>query len=688
MIDAETRLLDLSRRFDAPTLDVAAVQMLLDVPDAQGRILGDDQAQALLSVATSRRVLDVLVGPAGAGKTTALSALRTAWEGEHGPGSVVGLAPSAAAAQVLGEDLNIPTENTAKWLWDHNHAGISFQAGQLVIVDEASLAGTFTLDRIASLAADAGAKVLLVGDWAQLGAIEAGGAFDMLVHARDDAPELADIHRFHEDWEKVASLELRHSKPGVISDYETHGRITGGDQDAMTDAAWQAWHTDITAGRSSVLIADNHQLVDALNQHARENRIQTGHVNPAKAATLSGGVQASIGDVVITRCNDRRLVAGDTGWVRNGDRWTISRVHDDGAVTLRRAGYRFGASVVLPAPYVAEHLDLGYAVTAHRAQGITVDTSHVLVTESMTRENLYVGLTRGRQNNHAWVAVDQVEAESHQRPVPATAASVLEAVLHNTGAEPSAHQTAIDEHERWNRIDHLVAMHQEIYQAAMADRWATLIEHCGLDANQTQQVLESDAYRPLCNELTRMDTTGYSPEKTLPMIVASRPVDDVKNVAAILYRRVQAVNNNPGPHPIARRSQPYVLGLVPQATGPIRHDMKTSLTEIENRIRQRANELTKRAIDNKEPWLATLGHRPFDAQPARLWDDAVTAIAAYRERWNIKDPQLLGQPTTNPTQRLDATRIQRILTNAKQVTDAARATSNALRQDSQRPTLT
>ena len=116
-------------------------------PDARGRALGEDQAAALTAIAVSGRVVDVLVGPAGAGKTTAMSALRRAWEKEHGAGSVIGLAPSAVAAQVLA-DLGIATENTAKWWQNHLMHGTTFEAGQLLIIDEASLAGTASLDRI------------------------------------------------------------------------------------------------------------------------------------------------------------------------------------------------------------------------------------------------------------------------------------------------------------------------------------------------------------------------------------------------------------------------------------------------------------------------------------------------------------------------------------------------------------
>ena len=175
--------------------------------------------------------MDVLVGPAGAGKTLALGGLRRAWETTYGSGSVIGLAPSAAAAAVLAGDLGIGTEITAKWVHEHVKGRWDLTAGQLVIVDEASLAGTLTLDLLASHAAEVGAKVLLAGDPAQLAAIDAGGAFGMLVRDRnnqpdgDGVPELVDIHRFMNMWEKTASLHLRRGDTDVIDVYDEHGRI-------------------------------------------------------------------------------------------------------------------------------------------------------------------------------------------------------------------------------------------------------------------------------------------------------------------------------------------------------------------------------------------------------------------------------------------------------------------------------
>ena len=254
----------------------------------------------------------------------------------HGRGSVVGLAPSAAAAQVLADDLGIACENTAKWLYEHDRGGTRFQRGQLVIIDEATLAGTFSLDRITAHAAEAGAKVLLVGDWAQLQSVEAGGAFAMLVDARDDAAELVDIHRFTHEWEKAASLDLRHGRPEAIDAYLIHERVTDGDTEDMIDAAYRAWRDDTQAGKASVLVTDNTKAVVELNARARAERLAAGKTPAGPEVPLIDGTRASVGDWVITRKNDRRLRTLRSGWVRNGDRWTVTDVRDDGSLVVRR----------------------------------------------------------------------------------------------------------------------------------------------------------------------------------------------------------------------------------------------------------------------------------------------------------------------------------------------------------------
>jgi conjugative relaxase-like TrwC/TraI family protein len=668
LMDAEAALLAWSRDVSAPSLPLETIDRVASAPDDAGRVLSEDQAEALAAVATSCRVVDVLVGPAGAGKTTALSGLRRAWEAEHGPGSVVGLAPSATAAAVLGEDLGIATENTAKWLTNHRLHGDTFTARQLVIVDEASLAGTFTLQQISRLAADAGAKVLLVGDWAQLQAVDAGGAFNLLVADRDHAPELTDIHRFRHDWEKAASLALRHGRPDAIAAYETNGRITGGDTDDMTEAAYQGWRADLNAGLSSLLIAEGLETARTLNQRARSDRIISGQVDGGNTVTLADGTQASRGDLVITRRNDRRLVAGRTGWVRNGDRWTVTRVRTDGAVTIRRAGMTRGGSVTLPAAYASQHLDLGYAVTAHRAQGVTVDTAHCVVTGSTTRENLYVGMTRGRDANRAYVAVDRPD-DSHGVPHPsddpnATCRTVLAGVLANSGAELSAHQAIQAEAETWGSIIQLGAEYETLAAATMQDRWAALIR-ASLPEPQAESVLGSEAFGPLAAELHRALAAGWNPETEFPRLVAARPLDDAADPAAVLNGRLARVLGTLESRP--RRHQPaHVLGMYAEVADPASPAMAQALAERKTAMEARAADLLRQAIADRAPWLSAIGPRPADPAGARRWTQAALAVAAYRDRYQVESTSPFGVPASL-VQRRDATRLRALAAQIRRV---------------------
>ena len=105
-------------------------------------------------------------------------------------------------------------------------------------------------------------------------------------------------------------------------------------------------------------MAETQQSVTTLNQRARADRIIDGTINPEREIPLPDGTAVCEGDLVITRRNDRRLRSGSS-WVRNGDRWIVTQLRDDGSITIRPTHRRFGGSIVLPAAYVAEHLDLG-----------------------------------------------------------------------------------------------------------------------------------------------------------------------------------------------------------------------------------------------------------------------------------------------------------------------------------------
>ena len=669
LLSAEDRLLELAHTSNGPKFNLSTGEKASGEPRTREQVLSDDQVGAVVQISGSGRIVDILVGPAGTGKTTTLGALRKAWEAENGRGSVVGLAPSAAAAQVLADDLGIPTENTAKWIDAHTRNGWALKADQLMIVDEASLAGTLTLDTLASHAAQVGAKLLLVGDWAQLSAMDSGGAFGLIARDLDQAPELFDVHRFHNDWEKESSLGLRLGDLSVIDTYLAHSRVVDGDLQDMLDAAFTAWQRDLAAGKVSVMIAETVETVRALNERARLDRIITGDVSATGAVDLHDETQAGRGDLVITRKNDRKLSTGKA-WVKNGDRWIITATHHDGSVTVRRAGICTGGAVRLPSAYVSENLELAYAVTAHRAQGSTVDTAHAVVHSSqMTRETFYVAMTRGRDSNTCYVATDQAQLEEHQflPDDEVTAKAVLAGVLRHEGAEKSAHEAITAEHEAWVGIAQLAAEYETIAVEAQHERWVALMEHSGLDKEQVDQVVESESFGPLMAELRRADANNHDLDILLPRLITARDLGDADDLGAVIRQRLQHATATRTGSSRGRAAPRFIAGLIPEASGEMSFEMRAALDERKAPIEQRAMTIAETDTAAGELWTAVLGKVPSEARQRQTWLKQVRVIAAYRDRYGVTDSAPLGHDGGSANQRLDAERARAALQNAQRL---------------------
>jgi conjugative relaxase-like TrwC/TraI family protein len=678
LIEAETRLLEAGREVDAPAVARGTVAAVTSVPlPGRSHALSVDQAFAVEQIATSGRRLDVLVGPAGTGKSTAMAGLRAAWEAEHGSGSVLGLAPSAAAAEVLAEALGVETENTAKWLHEHRQqaerlermAGLRaalrspgsprhrsalhaelvraegdvtrwrLRAGQLVIVDEASLVGTFALDELVSAARDARAKVVLVGDQGQLSAVAAGGMFAALVRDRGAlAPELTDVRRFLNPWEKAASVDLRAGSPDAIAAYESHGRVIGGSRDEMLDALYAAWKHDVEEGQASLMIAADLVTVGELNSRAQRDRVASGSVS-ADGVAVSGGTRAGVGDQVVTRQNNRALSTGKH-WVRNGDHWRVADSHADGSLTLQR---RHGAGLVhVPVHYVREHVELAYASTAHRAQGRTVDTAHALVAPTTTREVLYVSATRGKEANRLYVDThyDPDPQTSHDEALePMTAKDVLVGVLRNEGAE-AAHEMIRREQHEAQGMERLSAEYLTLATEGQAERFDALLALSGLSGDDLAAVAASAARGPLFAGLRDAEARGLDVEAALPRLVTGKSLADAADVAAVLHSRVDRWSQAAGGR--RRHTGQLIAGLIPRAQGVTDPEMARALTERDQAMELRALSLAAEAIARRDSWVRSLGDPPSGAAKRVRWLREVSTVAAYRDRWHITGQRPLG----------------------------------------------
>jgi hypothetical protein len=189
--------------------------------------------------------------------------------------------------------------------------------------------------------------------------------------------------------------------PKALDFYLNQGRVHVGDLATTTEDAFTAWAADRAAGLDAIMLALTRELVAELNRRARNHRLD-GDV-PDAVVQLADGNLASVGDVIITRRNDRRLRLTATDWVKNGDRWIITAIGQKGDLTVRHNRSRL--SVRLPFDYVQHSTGLGYATTIHAAQGVSSDTMHGLLSGQESRRQLYTMLTRGRAGNHLYLQV-------------------------------------------------------------------------------------------------------------------------------------------------------------------------------------------------------------------------------------------------------------------------------------------
>ena len=441
VLDAEARIVAAAASTNAVAWSTDDVELAVLAARLDGTELNAGQAQLVRAMTTSGRRVQLALAPAGAGKTTAMRVLAGVWT-EAGA-DVLGLAPSAAAAAALRDATGMPSETLAKLVHDlDTEPGSPLAAavgpGTLLVIDEAAMADTITLDRVIGFAIERGATVRLIGDDQQLAAIGAGGVLRDIARTHG-AVRLDEVVRFDDPMEAEASLALRDGDRAALGYYLDHERVHAGDQQNVVDEVFDSWRREQAAGRDCLMLAPTHELVRELNERARTARLGDTADDEVR---LRDGAHASVGDVVLTRRNDRRLGVSSTDWVKNGDRWTVTGIHG-GNLTVRHRDS--GLTTVLPAEYVAVQVELGYASTVHTAQGLTADVMHGVVTGEETRQLLYTMLTRGRAENHVHVITDDLSDE-HEFELPGiteqlTATGTLERVLARDGAAVSATST-------------------------------------------------------------------------------------------------------------------------------------------------------------------------------------------------------------------------------------------------------
>ncbi|MEH2611824.1 Ti-type conjugative transfer relaxase TraA [Bradyrhizobium sp. AZCC 1693] len=354
--------------------------------EARDLVLSTEQADALAHI-TDGRDLGIVVGYAGTGKSAMLGVAREAWE--TAGYEVRGVALSGIAAENLESGSGIASRTIASMEHGWGQGRDLLTARDVLVIDEAGMVGTRQLERVLSHAAEAGAKIVLVGDIKQLQSIEAGAAFRS-IHERHGGAEISEVRRQREDWQREATRDLATGRTGdALEAYRSHGMV----HDAQTRGQArrdliERWDRDRQASpdRSRIILTHTNDEVRALNEAARERMRLAGDLgNEVRVAVERGARNFASGDRVMFLQNERGL------GVKNGTLGTIEQVSPQ-AMSVRTDD---GRSVTFD---LKDHnrIDHGYAATIHKAQGMTVDRTHVLATPGMDAHSSYVALSRHR----------------------------------------------------------------------------------------------------------------------------------------------------------------------------------------------------------------------------------------------------------------------------------------------------
>jgi conjugative relaxase-like TrwC/TraI family protein len=629
-----------------------------DTPAPRTRTgLREDQAAAALSVLTDGRRVSVINAPAGSGKTWVLAQAGKAWAAA-GLGRVIGITPSQSARNTLAA--GVPESyNTAQFLGHlpsqrGARGPVRLGPGDLVLIDEASMVANPDLADVITQAAADGAKVVLAGDTQQLQAVENGGGMSLLAGALGYV-QLTEPLRFRAPWEQAASLRLHDGDTTVLTEYDQHARIRGGDPEQMMDAAAAAYLALTLDGTDTLLMAADHALRRELSRRVREDLMRLGVVTPGPAVRIADGASASTGDLILCTSNDHSVQTGEPGrTLANGDLLRIDAVTSAGLVVRRALDAdpatgqrRWTDRQFLYTSY--SQAELGYAVTDHVAQGRTVTAGLAVITGTEDRPHALVALTRGTTINLAYVFTlspkradpapgprpapelaryDQIRTERSGVPAPATplapdsdALAVLAAVLDRDGQLLSATQ---DQHQALTDADHLAILNA-IWTAETAQareqRYRDLLLASLPPGYRTEPGHQA---RWLWRTMRAAELAGLDTGAVLAAAIAERDLAGARDIPAVLDTRLRHRTGSLIPLPMGPWS-----AQVPALPDPGR---RAYLTEIAALMDARKDRIGEHAATHALPWaVSALGPVPAHPLDRLDWQRRAASIGAWRE---------------------------------------------------------
>ena len=633
---------------------------------------------------TAATATTALVAAAGAGRARTMAGFARLWTTLTGR-RVIGLATATNAARVLASEGLAESYNIAEFLGkiegsDELRRPVPLHQDDVLVLDEASQLSTTDLAMVQEAARVAGARLVLVGDTEQLGAVEAGGMFRLL--AREvPCVELHEVRRFDAAWEAGASVRLRAGDFTAYAAYDRHGRTRGADQDAAMDRAASMWLADYLRGKNVLLLAGSNSEAAELSRWVQAKLIQLGTVQRPQAP-LSDGNQAGTGDLIRARLNTKVNAGGRE--LTNRDTLKITGWKGpDAEVRRRELDGTWTSPFLVPRAYLADCAELDYAGNTHVGQGRTVDTAHLLVTGTLSRRSLYVGLSRGRQSNTAHIVTGNTAPPGHPPYEQVSPESVVKAIMDRDDADLSATEQIRHAQDWTEGTGHLLAL------------WSAAVRHSlypQIDQQIEARLTESEAWRyqreharPVLQQKLRAAQLAEHDISAIIDQITAAPMDRARSISNVLHGRLQQLQLPDLGQDVTWAQR------TPKDAPAVAHELAAALD-------QRARALGEQLAARPEPWLAKrLGVLAPHASPLLREDYArrAAAAAAYREAAGITDPgqaiapephrgnpelDRLRQAAIRALELRDETEIVRRMTHGEleaRILDAERAQASA-----------
>jgi conjugative relaxase-like TrwC/TraI family protein len=652
MLDTEEYLLTAARR---PVRQAVTGDEAGQAVSQSG--LNPEQRAVVEGLLTTQTAVTVLAGPAGSGKTHVMAEFAYAWTA-HTSRRVIGLTTATNAARQLTLEGLAETYNTAQFLGKlpntaETRGNIPVHREDVLVVDEASQVSTADLAAIQAVADRAGARIILTGDPGQLSSVEAGGMMRLIAHDQGHWL-LHEVRRFDEPWEGKASLRLHDGEIKVWDAYKMHGRIRSGPHSKAYADAVGFWAADVSRGKETLLLAGSNEEAAELARQARQVLVEWRMTGGAAEVTLSDGNDAGTGDLVRARLNVKIDAGGQE--LTNRDTLRIEGWRGEAenrvAVAVRQISRDvWSAPFEVPAAYLEESAELAYAGNVHVAQGRTVDTGHLLVSPTLTREGMYVGMTRGRERNTAHVETGpdgQPGRETQQAPPEA----VLAAAMQREDAQLSATET-IRQAQAWStNSQRLFEIFDELSRQISYPAFEAALQ-ARLGEAEYQRYLTDPQREVLLAELRGVEAAGYDVDEVLDK-VTGQSFQGARSIAAVLHGRVTKLDLPRGrttsweeraPKAVreyrARKREAEASRDDSEGPRPPSDDRVLAVDQAVDDLSLRRQELGLAAADQPPRWaLRHLGvPHPEPGALRDEWISRVGLAASYREAAGHTDPE-------------------------------------------------